>query len=121
MISAIDRGNALVLMKEDFNRAYNWLCEAEMYMPDIFKAGQSNADGQAMDEIYHFVAMAKADVGISDRRILHFARELVPLHTILRIIEIMEKSGQIRRVRSDRAGINYYVAVPRDQIDPIAF
>lgn len=121
MISAIDRGNALILMKEDFDRAYNWLCEAELFMPDIFKAGQSNADGQAMDEIYHFVSLAKQDVGISDRRILHFARELVPLHTILRIVEIMERSGQIKRLRSDRAGINYYVAVSKSEIDPLAF
>lgn len=120
MVSAIDRGNALVLMEEDFNRAYQWLCEAEQFMPDIFKAGLAGADGQAMDEIYHFVTAA-SDQGISDRRILHFARQLLPIHTILRIVEIMEKSGQIRRVRSDRAGINYYIAVPKDQIDPLAF
>lgn len=119
MISAVDRGNALILMREDFDRAYNWLCEAEMFMGDIFKAGMSNADGQAMDEIYHFVS-AVGPNGISDRRILHFARELVPLHTILRIVEIMEKSGQIRKVRSDRAGINYYIAVPKDAQDPLA-
>ena len=55
MVSSVDRGNSLVLLREDFNRAMNWLAEAEFQMPEIFKAGATNVDSQAMDEIIHYV------------------------------------------------------------------
>src|SRR6266404_5217698 len=39
MVAAVDRSDTLLLTKEDFNRAMGWLLEAEVNMPDIFKAG----------------------------------------------------------------------------------
>jgi len=95
MISAIDRGNALVLDVTDFNRAMGWLLEAEVHMPDIFKAGVTNADGAAMDEIVNFVMINDKGRGVSEQAIVHFARNRVPFNSILRVIEILEQSGQI--------------------------
>ena len=31
--------------------------------------------------------------GVSEQRITHFARNLIPIHSIMRVIEIMERSG----------------------------
>jgi Protein of unknown function (DUF3987) len=112
MVSAIDRGNALVLMKEDFDRAINWLLNAEAQMPEIFKAGATNADGQAMDEIYHYVMMNDRGDGVSEQKIIYFARERVPINSILRIVEIMQKSGLIRAVAIEkRTGLRSFKAV----------
>ena len=112
MVSSIDRGNTLALTREDFNRAMGWLVEAEALMPEIFKAGATNVDGQAMDEIQHFVIAGDRGSGVSEHRIVRFAKERVPIHSILRIIDIMERSGLIRCVQIEkRTGIRYFGAV----------
>lgn len=102
MVAAVDRSNALILTREDFNTALNWLAEAETYMPEIFKAGIKGADGAAMDEIFHFVQIADKGNGIDERKIVRFAGERVPFHSILRIIEIMERSGRIHCIGIDK-------------------
>lgn len=122
MISAIDRSNNLSLIGEDFDRAYNWLIEAELAMPEIFKAGATNADGQAMDEIYHFVMInGNGGTGVDEHRITRFAKERIPITSILRVIDIMEKSGMIKRIKIDkRTGLRYFIAIPVTEIDPLA-
>lgn len=111
MVSSVDRGNALVLTREDFNRALNWMAEAEQHMPEVFSAGVGNLDGQAMDEIQHYVLAADVGYGVSEQKIIHFAREMVPTHSLLRIIEAMEKAGQLHLLGADRAtGMKYYSA-----------
>lgn len=111
MVSSVDRGNTLALTKQDFNNAMNWLVEAEASMPEIFKAGATNIDGQAMDEIQHFVIAADKGQGVSEQRIVHFARERVPIHSILRVIEIMERSGQLHCIGIERrSGVKFYSA-----------
>lgn len=112
MVSSVDRGNALALTAEDFYTAIGWLAEAEGQMPEIFKAGATNVDGQAIDEIHHFVLAADQGQGVSEQRIVHFARERVPIHSILRIIEIMEMSGQLKCIGTDRRSkVRYFSAV----------
>lgn len=107
MVAAIDRSNHLLLTKDDFNRAMGWLLEAEMTMPDIFKAGAANADAQAMDEIYHYVLTnnkrnGKGEaMGCPEHKVTDFARQRVPIHSVLRVIEIMERSGMIHSLGQD--------------------
>lgn len=109
MVAAIDKGNALVLGQDEFNRAMGWLLEAEDQMPEIFKAGAANADGSAMEEIAHFIRIADKGTGVTEPQILRFAKDLIPLHSILRVVEIMERSGQIKCMGKDRrTGIRYY-------------
>lgn len=95
MVAALDRSNTLLLTREDFNRAMGWLAEAEGVMPDIFKAGVQGADSQAMEEIKHFVLVEDRGKGVSEQRILNFARERIPLHSIDRVIGVMERAGMI--------------------------
>lgn len=119
MISAVDRGNVLVIDVSDFNRAMGWLLEAESTMPDIFKAGATNADGAAMDEITNFIMINDKGLGISEQAITHFARNRVPLHSILRVIEILEQSGQIWcRGMNSHTGLKYYSVVKEGQVAP---
>jgi len=117
MISAMDRSNTLLITADDFVRAHEWLQEVELYMPDIFKAaGGANADSQAIDEILYF--MRTTDVtgkGIGEHSINAYARELLPIHAVARVIEIMEKSGLIRQVgQADfRTGLRTFTAKPQ--------
>lgn len=121
MIAAVDRSNALILTREDFNTALNWLAEAEVHMPEIFKAGIKGADGAAMDEIYHFVQISdRSGQGVDERKIVRFAGERVPFHSILRIIEIMERSGRLSLVGTDRnTGARWYKATSSNTPHPI--
>lgn len=116
MISSINRSSGLVLTEADFIQGLEWLVAAEHHMPDIFKAGTVNADSQAMDEIQHFVRINDLGTGVSELRINNFARERVPLTSILRIIEIMESTGMITVKRRDRLNTRFY-EVPA-KLDP---
>lgn len=100
MISAIDRSNTLILTKDDFNRAMSWLLEAESAMPEIFKAGAGNADAQALEEIKHFIMINDKGRGVPEFKIVGYARKLIPLHSILRVIDVLVGSGTIREIPS---------------------
>lgn len=110
MVACVDRSNTLLLTKEDFNRAMGWLLEAERDMAEIFKAGSVGADSKAMDEILHYCMVLDKGQGVSEPLLVRRARELVPAMTVMRVFEIMERSGMIR-VASVQKGVRYYAAV----------
>ncbi len=113
MVSAADRGEVLLLTKEDFNRAMGWLLEAEAAMPDIFQAGSTGTDARAVDEIAHHIAALDKGDGVPEHQIINFARQRIPLHSILRVIEIMIASGQITSRGVDKFGHRWFRAVRR--------
>jgi hypothetical protein len=108
MVSAADRGDVLLLTKADFNRAMGWLLEAEGFMPDIFTAGSTGTDARAIDEIYHYIKIADKGDGVPEHQIVNFARSRVPLHSILRVIEIMTASGKITHRGQDKFGQRWF-------------
>jgi len=110
MVSAADRGDVLLLTKSDFDRAMAWLLEAETTMPDIFTAGGTGTDSRAIDEITHFINMMDKGDGVPEHRIVNFARTRVPMHTILRIIEILIASGQVTNKGLDKSGHRWFTA-----------
>ena len=113
MISSLNRDCGLTLTEADFFTALEWLVAAESQMTDIFKAGAMNADAGAMDEIVHFVRITDLGTGVNEQRITNFARERIPLTSILRIIEILTTSGQIREVRRDKRPGARFFSVPK--------
>lgn len=114
MVSAVDRSNTLLLTREDFNTAMNWLVQAEAFMPEIFKAGAIGADASAMEEIYHFVLTMDKGKGVSEHSITNFAQRRLPIHSVTRVYEVMERSGMIRAQGKDRFGVVWWRAVPRE-------
>jgi hypothetical protein len=96
LISAVDRGDVPLLLREDFDRALAWLVEAEATMSDVFRAGAGNADSKAMDEVYHFV-LTHCHGGrmVPAQRIVNFAKARVPLTSVDKVIKTMEASGQL--------------------------
>jgi len=101
MVSAVDRSDVLLLTRDDFNRAMNWLVEAEAYMPDIFSAGAVGSDGKAMEEIHHLVMIADLGQGVPEHILVKHVRERVPAHSVMRVIDIMERSGMLKAITHD--------------------
>ena len=114
MVSAVDRSNTLLLTKDDFNRSMGWLLEAESVMPEIFKAGSIGADSKAMDEILHYCVVLDKGKGVPEPTLVRRARELVPAMSVMRVLEVMERSGMIR-VAHVVKGIRFYSAGAREQ------
>jgi hypothetical protein len=85
-----------------------WLLEAESFMPDIFTAGSTGTDARAIDEIYHYITVADKGDGVPEHQIINFARTRVPLHSILRVIEIMTASGKISHRGVDKLGQRWF-------------
>lgn len=122
MVSCIDRSSVLLLTRDDFNRAIGWLHEAESLMPDIFKAaGGGGTDARAIEEIHHYVLMQCAGGRTCpERKIISFAKERIPIHSVMRVIEVMVAGGQLVQVGAQdfRTGQrNFKAGVP--DIDPI--
>lgn len=113
MVSSADRSDVLLLTRDDFNRAMGWLLEAESQMPDIFTSGSSGTDSRAIDEIFHFITVSDRGEGVPEHQIINFARERVPMHSILRVIEIMTASGQIISRGLDKHGQRWFRVVKR--------
>jgi Cu/Ag efflux pump CusA len=92
-------------------------------MGDIFKAGAGNADAKAIDEIYHYVLTTCAGGRkIPAYRIINFAKARVPLHSVERVITVMEKSGMLRQAGLDPKNKNvvlYQPGVPAGSDDMI--
>lgn len=113
MVSAVDRGDVLLLTKSDFERALGWLVEAESTMGDIFKAGGQSADSQAIDEIHHYVLThCIGGKTIPGYKIVNFAKARIPLHSVERVIGIMEKSGLIKQAGLDPKNKNMVLYLP---------
>lgn len=112
MVAAAASSNALVLSKADFNTAMGWLLEAEGVMPEVFKAGATGADGKAMDEIYHYIIISDVgNKGVPETKLVNYAREKVPAHSVMRVLEVMERSGMIKAVRVDKLGLRHWSAI----------
>lgn len=114
IVASVDRGDDLKLTVADFNRAMGWLVEAEAQMRTIFEVGASGEDGKMMEEIYHFILVGGGQKGLPYHKIVNYARERVPAHRVVSVIEIMDQSGMIQWVANDeRTSQKIYKAVPK--------
>ena len=108
MISSIARRGNKIIELDDYAQALNWLMEAESYMPDIFKSMVSGGDSNAMEETWNYVwtLYGKEKKPISEHRIVHFLRERVPAHSIMKVIEMMVR-GRMFELQSDEGTVGY--------------
>lgn len=116
MVSSMSRSNDKTIGIEHYTEALNWLTEAEMYMPDIFKSMVSGGDSSAMDEAWEYIweAFAKEKKPISENRIVYFLRERVPAHQIMKIIEVMHRSRMLEIIPGE--GGPYYKPNPKKRL-----
>jgi len=99
MVAAVDRGDSLLLDRPQFDTALGWLREIEQSMPEVFAAGAVSVDGRAMDEIEEFVARQGRPV--SEHRIIRFAQNLLPAHSLVKVLYLMLAAKRLRQVGKD--------------------
>jgi hypothetical protein len=115
MTSSISRSGDKVISIDNYAEALNWLIEAETYMPDIFKSMTAGGDSSAMEEAWNYVwtLYAKEKRPIAEHRIVHFLRERVPAHSVMRVLEIMVKSHMFE-VSIEGSGFQGYKPTSRE-------
>jgi hypothetical protein len=92
IVACVDRGEKLIITKDDFDKAIGWLVEAEYYMPNLFQAGSGNADAKAMEEILHYL-ISKGTA--SDGELMRYVTKIIPISSAWRVLETMERSQMI--------------------------
>lgn len=109
MISSISQSGDKIITLENYSEALNWLIEAESYMPDIFKSMISGGDSNAMEETWNYVWLlfAKEKKPIAEHRIVHFLRERVPAHAVMRVLDVMVK-GRMFEISIGKTGFQGY-------------
>jgi len=98
MIASISESDSRIITLAHLNRARDWLLEMEIYLGDIFRAMVIGGDMQAMQETWFYFAgeYAKTLKPIGEGRIVEFLSARVPAHSVVRILEVMERSGMFR-------------------------
>jgi Protein of unknown function (DUF3987) len=94
MIASLSKRNDRLITLDDYAEAFNWLMEAEVHMPEIFKAMITGGDSVAMEEAWNYVwkVYSKELKPVAEHRVVHFLRERVPAHAVMRVLEVMVKS-----------------------------
>lgn len=98
-----------------YQTALGWLLEMESFLPDIFKALGSRGDGQHIEEAWHFlykIWMARQEP-IPEHRLFGYLSERVPSYAVIKIVELMERSGQIEKQLTKSGLIGY---VPKAKV-----
>jgi hypothetical protein len=103
MIASLSRSGDKIITIENYSEALNWLIEAESYMPDIFKAMKSGGDSTAMEEAWNYAwtVYGKEKKPIAEHRLVHFLRERVPAHAVMKVLEILVKSHMLEPTVTD--------------------
>lgn len=118
MVFSISRSDELVIRQPDFERALKTLLEAERYMPDIFKAMAKNSDAQAIDETWYAcfrLYKRHNDTPIPEAKVFNLLTDKTPAHNVMRLIEIMKKSGILKEKTLPKIGKVYYPAAYQER------
>lgn len=109
MVASLASSDELFVTLDHFAEALDWLTELEKYMPDIFKSMKTGGDGRAIEECWHFAygLWIKDRKPIPEHRIVTFLQERVPAHNVLRILDVMERSGLLKKQFADKGGTAY--------------
>ncbi len=94
MVSCVDRG-ADNIDVYDYQRAVEWMAEAELYMGDLFVAMQSGGDAAVIDEAWHYALTypaRNAGENVPLFRLVQFLQGRVPAMSLQRILEVMERA-----------------------------
>lgn len=102
MISSVSAENGLQIRLSDFERALDWLLNAEKLMPDVFRAMVQKSDKQLLDDlhwhiytIYNAVAKDKRRP-VDEKEIYSFLDDRTTSDKIPRLIDQAVKSGRFR-------------------------
>lgn len=115
MVMSVARSNEMVITIEDYQRALDFLLEAEFFMPDTFKAMRYNSDSNVIDETFAFVwaAYAKSQKPVYEHQILHFMSQRMPGHSVDKVLKLMIDSNMLEVTSLDQRGRSTYKPTPK--------
>lgn len=96
MVASVARNSDLRITLDDYQTALDWLMEVEGNIPDLFNSHGVAGDTAAIDDAWDFIYRAYNKEGkkpILEHRVVNFLRTKVPSHSIMKVLEIMERSG----------------------------
>ena len=97
----ISETSALEMKAEHVQRAIDLLVEAEAAMPEIFKLSGGTTHSRIIEDTYHYIArvfLKENKRPVAATRVYAFVGQRVPAYNVLRVLEVMEKSGTIRKM-----------------------
>jgi hypothetical protein len=112
MVASASRGDDMIIMPEDLNRAREWLLDAEKVMPMVFAEMNQRSDGQLIAELHYYMwrLYAEKKEPIHEQKIFWYLQKRTMSERIPKVIEIAERSGII----SHMAGTALYVPRPKN-------
>lgn len=111
VISTVSRG-AAVIDPIDFNRARDWLLEAEQFMPDVFREMVQRSDRQVIDELHWHAwkIWIKDKKPIHEAKLFEFLRIRAPSDKVPKILDIAVRAGMFTDL-----GMHYYQPRPKHE------
>lgn len=108
MVAAGSAGSPEIAL-EHYQRALEWLIEAEHFIPEIFKSMASGGDAVAIKECWHAVMQynVKKKAPAPEAFLIRFLQDKVPSHSIERIILLMVKGGLLKEEHVNKIGKCY--------------
>lgn len=108
-VACMATGDRLEITLDHVRLALDWLVDAEIAMPDIFKSMASGGDAKVMDECWHFLFQyyAKFKEGARKELVLRFLSQKLPAHSVERVLNLMEEAGTIRAEAVKGKGMLY--------------
>jgi hypothetical protein len=99
MVISVSESDQLLVTAEHFQKAFDWLIEAEAAMPEIFKAMSQVGTGKTMEEAWYylFTMYSKEQKPVMKHRLIQFLQERVPVHNIETTIKMMEEGQMIQK------------------------
>jgi hypothetical protein len=98
MVMSVARASDYVIRMVDYQNAMDMLLEAEIFMPDVFKAMRYNSDANVYDETYAFVynTYLKEDKAVPEHRIIYFIGQRAPSYAVTKVLEVMVQGGMLK-------------------------
>lgn len=99
MVASMSRSDELLIREQDYQRALDWMMEAEALMPEIFKAMAQGGTGKVMEEAWYYIftIYSKEQKPVLTHRLIQFLQERVPVHNVQNTIDLMEKGKMIEK------------------------
>ena len=109
MIASMASDDARIVTLDHFAEALDWLVHLETFMPDVFKSMKVGGDGRAIEECWHYAytVYMKTKQPVPEHRIVQFLQEKVPVHSIPRILDVMERARLLEKKWTETGGTGY--------------
>lgn len=116
MLNSISRGNSLIIEKEDYERAIEFLIETEVEMPNIFRDMQASVDARHLEEIHRwcfkYLEKNKTDC-VPEQDMISYIVRRVPVHKMKFFLETLVSTGRITFKGSDSYPVGQREVIPR--------